>query len=532
MDKDTQEVNAELKLRYLSFLNSIRDKEVDVQLCDNIAVKGNFIGMQRNGEHFLLKPLTTPTGQLDSGVIRTKDTSEMDVVGVLKVYKWLADSYMVDFFVEDNWQKLQKSWRDYFDTFSDEDVVVFVRHLLNPASSTWPNLSSPPPLSLISLKNVAFSLSVPFFKPVESLKELATHFEIDTDKNFTDVCVELDSKKRLKIKDKKIHEIGRILDLTTLVIESAKAKKEEIDEVVDVGAGLGHLSRVLSMYLDKKVRTIEGDEQLVHRALTIDAKVSKGEMEMPDRISAYIKSEEEIQQTQNALLIGCHTCGDLAPTIIRHYKNNTSAKALVHFGCCYHKMNGGLDKPFRVETKEPFKPAEDGFPLNKKYSEVEISYMARELACFSYGQFVDKIGENENQFYVNGSRAALEYLIVNILGKRDWRHSKMVGVKNGHLMDFWEYASKTAKHNPQVIQLLEENKLDNDINKQINQLLSVSRTQVPVFYALRLLIAPLIETVILYDRQEYLKEHGITSKLIPLFNPNISPRNTALISIK
>ncbi|CAD5234830.1 unnamed protein product [Bursaphelenchus xylophilus] len=393
-------------------------------------------------------------------------------------------------------------------------------------------MSSPPPLSLITLKYVVFRMSLPFYRPV-TLTELSSFYgDLNASSDFTDVRAGLNSKQRLKMKNKKVHEIGKIVDLVNIIIRFSEKKESPINEVVDIGAGLGHLSRVLSLLINKKVKTIEGDGQLVQRAQKIDSIVSGGETEMPARVSAFIKSEDEIDDTKDALLIGVHTCGDLAPTIIRHFKNNKSAKALIHFGCCYHKMNGGLDKLFRDETKETFRPSDKGFPLSEKYKNEEISYAARELACFSYDPFVTKIGENDNQFYVNGSRAALEYLIVVLLGRNSWRHKRMVGVKNGFRMEFWEYAKSTAIHHPEIIKILDEMKQSEEIGKKVQGLLEISRIQVPIFYSLRLLIAPLIETLILHDRVQYLEENGIQTRLISLFDHRISPRNVALVAIK
>lgn len=50
---------------------------------------------------------------------------------------------------------------------------------------------------------------------------------------------------------------------------------------------------------------------------------------------------------EKVLLIGLHTCGDLAPIILRNFVSNPDAQVLVNVGCCYHKLNNGEDKPFR-----------------------------------------------------------------------------------------------------------------------------------------------------------------------------------------
>lgn len=38
--------------------------------------------------------------------------------------------------------------------------------------------------------------------------------------------------------------------------------ESRIEEIVDIGAGLGHLSRILSILTECKVRTIEGNDKV------------------------------------------------------------------------------------------------------------------------------------------------------------------------------------------------------------------------------------------------------------------------------
>lgn len=79
--------------------------------------------------------------------------------------------------------------------------------------------------------------------------------------------------------------------------------------------------------------------------------------------------------------------------------------------------------------------------------------------------------------------------------------------------------------------------------------------RVVVYFSLSLLLAPVVETLVLLDRMVYLQENGepphtgtetvitlwilnlylsagVNSQLVPLFNPNISPRNFVLVALK
>ncbi|XP_064101767.1 methyltransferase-like protein 25B [Macrobrachium nipponense] len=56
--------------------------------------------------------------------------------------------------------------------------------------------------------------------------------------------------------------------------------------------------------------------------------------------------------------------------------------------------------------------------------------------------------------------------------------------------------------------------------------------QVVVYYSLRLLLAPVVESIILLDRLIFLYERGIEGILLPAFDPLLSPRNHVLVAIK
>ena len=53
---------------------------------------------------------------------------------------------------------------------------------------------------------------------------------------------------------------------------------------------------------------------------------------------------------------------------------------------------------------------------------------------------------------------------------------------------------------------------------------------IDAFQSLKLAMQPVIETMILLDRSEYLKEQGFDVELKPIFDENISPRNMAIVA--
>ena len=77
------------------------------------------------------------------------------------------------------------------------------------------------------------------------------------------------------------------------------------------------------------------------------------------------------------------------------------------------------------------------------------------------------------------------------------------------------------------MQTLAEQEIKNFVETALSQWKNVV-----LFYALRLMIAPLIEAVLLCDRKFYLEENGLRSIMVPAFEPAVSSRNIALICWK
>lgn len=68
-------------------------------------------------------------------------------------------------------------------------------------------------------------------------------------------------------------------------------------------------------------------------------------------------------------------------------------------------------------------------------------------------------------------------------------------------------------------------------NAQVKLHLSEWR-RVVIFGALRTMLAPLVETVVLLDRFLYLSENHLFPALKPIFDAKLSPRNFLLFSVK
>lgn len=95
-------------------------------------------------------------------------------------------------------------------------------------------------------------------------------------------------------------------------------------------------------------------------------------------------------------------------------------------------------------------------------------------------------------------------------------------------MTFTEYVAAATKNTD--IKIPEET---------IHRSVAVSRClsllpRAAIFYALRLLLAPVVELYILLDYQLFLMEQHFVPHLhlLPLFDPLLSPRNLVLLCVK
>ncbi|VDM41568.1 unnamed protein product [Toxocara canis] len=482
---------------------------------------------------------------------------------LLQRFGWLADLYMIDFFVDNHWDRLPSSWKAVLENLEPSDwydVLSDIRQQSN-------TLKHVLPLSFICLRILIEAVSLRR-RAVNGLKEFAEACHIK-DENLPNCfpCSENCNQLRVKVKLKKQHEIDRICYAIELLQGT----------IVDVGAGVGHLSRQIAVRFAHsayplRVITIEADQKLVQKAAQLDSMLRRtlsrhrsnnakcdGEtdVELPERRALFLEPGQKLDGCGNVnvnttrCVIGLHTCGDLSSFIVREFIVDRTAKALLHFGCCYHKLGGGKDKPFMQNWIDDISSEDEracdskggGFPMSAAYANFSLSYAARELSCHAIELFRAKLREkcNANEYRIHCFRAILEWLIVKMSRRNDkafqkfemnFRHQGFRSVKAEYLTSFAAYikaalANKAQLYDEIMIMLEKQPSLTDEID----EMLCRWRRTLAV-YCIRLIIAKLIETVILDDRRCFVEEQGYDAYLVPLFDPQISARNIALVCLK
>ncbi|XP_044256471.1 protein RRNAD1 isoform X2 [Tribolium madens] len=424
-------------------------------------------------------------------------------------YAWLLNCYVLDFFTDNHWNKLPKCWQKSLKNLDSHEISKLLNYNKKLRSNVWP-------LSILALHNLLSSLSLP--RKIVDLNIQSPFFTKD------DKLLKLFWKN---VKAKKRHEISICYD---------SALKTDCFHIVDIGSGLGHLSRILNYGYGFKVCTIEAQELLSQQAQNLDnefetvlerkfpgyLKYNKN-VHINKRIQSNITANEFLTLIKSAInsedddfkfgIVGLHPCGDLGATLLKLYTQCPEARFINIVGCCYMKLSTlpGLTQ---------------GFPLSQfcKLRNYNLSYHSREIACHAIENYIEKLNRNECwRLKIHTYRAALEKIIAQKCPK--YRHSALNNVKYSEDLTFENYCHKATK------------KLNIDFSdvtlqsSEIEDLLAQWR-EVVVFYSLRLLFAPLIESIIHLDRLLFVEETGSAAQILPVFDAQVSPRTHVLTARK
>uniref|UniRef100_A0A8I3NGZ8 Methyltransferase like 25 n=2 Tax=Canis lupus familiaris TaxID=9615 RepID=A0A8I3NGZ8_CANLF len=79
-------------------------------------------------------------------------------------------------------------------------------------------------------------------------------------------------------------------------------------------------------------------------------------------LTSFITADSElhdiIKDLEDCLMVGLHTCGDLAPNTLRIFASKSEIKGVCSVGCCYHLLSEEFENPHKESTQEKW-----GFPM-------------------------------------------------------------------------------------------------------------------------------------------------------------------------
>ncbi|RKP04623.1 methyltransferase domain-containing protein, partial [Thamnocephalis sphaerospora] len=249
------------------------------------------------------------------------------------------------------------------------------------------------------------------------------------------------------------------------------------------------------------------------------------------------------------LLCGLHTCGDLAPSSLRLFVES-DAHLLVNVGCCYNLLTES------AVTSGANDQTNAGFPmshwlrteLTRQGEAPSLGLTARHLACQAPGRWPSQAEATHQAFERNYYRALLHlFMVEHGMAAANVDAPRIGQLGRKPLPTFAAYAIAALR------KLARSDRLSADQSARLHAFLAApgddpqapaavleafaaqhadGRRQVAAFWTLRALLAPALERLLLQDRVHYLREQGHDAWIIALFDPQASPRNLALVSVK
>ncbi|XP_003783431.1 methyltransferase-like protein 25 isoform X1 [Otolemur garnettii] len=255
----------------------------------------------------------------------------------------------------------------------------------------------------------------------------------------------------------------------------------------------------------------------------ITSKSSESNIYSP--LTSFITADSElhdiIKDLEDCLMVGLHTCGDLAPNTLRIFTSKSEIKGVCSVGCCYHLLSEEFETQTTECTQEKW-----GFPMCHYLKEEKwcCGRNARMSACLALERVTVGQGlPTESLFY----RAVLQDIIKDCYGIT--KCDQHVGKIYSKCSSFLDYVRKSL-----VKLQLDESKLPEKLIMNYYEMYKPRMNELEAFNMLKVVLAPCIETLILLDRLCYLKEQEdiAWSALVKLFDPVKSPRCYAVIALK
>lgn len=282
-------------------------------------------------------------------------------------------------------------------------------------------------------------------------------------------------------------------------------------------------------YLDDKEK-----ERRKNAGLEAKAKRIK-EANLYSPITLHVTSTTELHDiasdVKDSMVVGLHTCGDLASSTLRIFITKPEIKAVCSVGCCYHLLSEEFEL---LDNKKVSSQGPWGFPMSQYLRSCawHCGRNARMSACLPFERVT--FGHAlplESLFY----RAVLQVIIKEHFGNEETSNTvqrtkvKHVGKIYFKSSSFVDYTRKATEKLGMDSSKMSANLIQGYYDRYMPRM-----KELEAFNLLKVALAPCIEGLILLDRLCYLKEQQNVawSALVQLFDPVKSPRCYAIIGMK
>uniref|UniRef100_A0A8C8VNF6 Methyltransferase like 25 n=1 Tax=Pelusios castaneus TaxID=367368 RepID=A0A8C8VNF6_9SAUR len=258
------------------------------------------------------------------------------------------------------------------------------------------------------------------------------------------------------------------------------------------------------------------EEKEQRKMASIKAKASKSnESNIYLPLTSYITAKTElhdiITDLEDCIMVGLHTCGDLAPNTLRIFTAKPEIKAVCSVGCCYHLLSEEFE-----DQKGTYEEWDMGFPMCRYLKEEGwcCGRNARMSACLALERVaVSRVLPTETLFY----RAVLQVIIEECYGvtKRD-RHVGKIFSKSCSFVDYIRKSLKKLE--------LDESKVSNSCIMDYYEKYKHRMNELEAFN--------MVKSQDLKHYLVYLSDNIAWSGLVKLFDPVKSPRCYAVVALK
>ncbi|KAL5019616.1 hypothetical protein ScPMuIL_002508 [Solemya velum] len=233
-------------------------------------------------------------------------------------------------------------------------------------------------------------------------------------------------------------------------------------------------------------------------------------------------------------MIGLHCCGDLTPTMMEFFAELECVRVLCCVSCCFHRMeleeSGNNIKNFPMSTKVKSSVAQVGvdgsvFSLTK--------YGLRLAAQETRSRWRHQT-ESDHKFHERN--VAYRGVLQLYLQSESIHSEKLVRklTRRADTVSFSSYVQTVLRN--MKLQTDSEVVLDGDtVRTKLHQLFDENQNSfqyIEPFTVLQVMLQPVLESLLYYDRQAWLQEQDIRARVVPIFDEYISPRNLALTASK
>ena len=360
------------------------------------------------------------------------------------------DTHISDALIEDSWTKLPISWTNWWNS---KEVQLVQEDLIQGS----PLLNVSRPSSLASFLKTNRQLALP--------RDL---YQAEACKSIT-----LQSSKPVTVKKK--HELSLLVPAITSMLRD----RNDIDMIVDIGAGAGHLLQSLSTELqnydligiDSAVTTSERCEMNTNRLQFFQHRLTMPILPLQIEAKPY-------------MLTGLHCCGVLTDLILQMYLRDPNARALCLVGCCYNHIK--LSSTHGTDTLTSI-----DFPTSVRFREagIRLSPTAMATACLA-----PQLWSKQNSARgTHGLRKFYRAVLQKILFDKGIVHSRqrllISGIRQCHLTSFKSYVHRSLE----CLNLPQDSVSDELIHRYLKKH-EIDRDRITILSTLTSLTSAIIES--------------------------------------